>query len=162
MTKNTQKTTKCGNVNAQPSIFTTKIGQHDFTVNLEHFGVKRQCFFPIVYLLNSLDNVQASNGWTDTHLEGWWSPKCLVSDMACYMKKDVIVHNFMAHLAFIIGLENENVEFVADLCCYAQAAGSMMGGDIQDAMWSIFNAIKDYVAANWSTANAQKFFMNID
>ena len=59
-------------------------------------------------------------------------------------------------------LRNENVKFVADLCCYAHCAGAIMGNEIQDAMWSIFNAIKNYICDNWDKQNSSAFFCNID
>lgn len=116
---------------------------------------------PVFCLYNCLDQVQHSYGWTDTPLNGR-SPKCLVADMACYLKKDQIVKHFIANQTIKAAISNEIVDFVADLCCYAHCAGALMGNDIQDAMWSIFNAIKAHVNTNWSTDNANKFFMKLD
>lgn len=118
----------------------------NLTVKIEHYGMPAEINAPVFCLYSCLDQVQHKFDWTDTILNGR-SPKCLVADMACYLKKDQIVKHFVANPTIKAAIRNENVDFVADLCCYAHCAGALMGNDIQDAMWSIFNAIKEHVAA---------------
>lgn len=131
------------------------------TVKIEHYGMPAEIDAPVFCLYSYLEKVQLSYGLTDTLLGGR-SPKCLIADMACFLKKDQIVKRFVNNPTIKAAIRNENVDFVADLCCYAHCAGALMGNDIQDAMWSIFNAIKNHVDVNWSTDNAKKFFMKID
>ena len=135
--------------------------KHDFSVTINHYGMPAELNIPTFALLNVLDMVQTNYGWTDTEYNGF-SPKCLVADMCCYMEKNKIVQHFINNPTIRAGLRNENVEFVADLCCYAHCAGSIMGYEIQDAMWSIFNAIKNYISNNWKSSNASAFYCSID
>lgn len=143
------------------TIWKTPNSKATLTVKIEHYGMPAEVNAPAFCLYNCLDLVQQKYGWTDTQLNGR-SPKCLVADMACYLNKDQIVKHFVNNPTIKAGIRNENVDFVADLCCYAHCAGALMGNDIQDAMWSIFNAIKAHVDTYWSVDNASKFFANID
>ena len=140
---------------------TTIKSNNDFAVTISHYGMPAQKKIPVIHLLCALDDIQDHFGWTDTEYN-YRSPKCLVADMCCYMTKNEIVRHFINHPTIKAGLRNENVKFVADLCCYAHCVGALEGDDIQDAMWSIFNAIKLYVDRNWSSENALAFFMDID
>lgn len=142
--------------------FTTKITDNkNFTVNVGHYVNKPQKKIPVPFILGYLDMIQENLGWTDTNLN-YKSPKCLAADMACYMDKNKIIQHFINNATIKAGLRNENVEFIADLCCYTHCVGALSEGDITDAMWSIFNAIKMYVNNNWTKNNASKFFINID
>ena len=140
---------------------TTINTKNDFSVTINHFGMPAQANVPIFALLGALDSIQEHYEWTDTNYNGF-SPKCLVADMCCYMTKNKIVQHFINNATIKAGLRNENVKFVADLCCYAHCAGAIMGNEIQDAMWSIFNAIKNYICDNWNKENSNAFFCNID
>lgn len=142
--------------------FTSKITDtKNFRVSIGHYMNKPSKTIPLGFCLAYLDMIQENLGWSDTNLNGR-SPKCLVADMACYMEKTKIVEHFINNATFKAGLRNENVEFIADLACYAHCVGSMFEGDITDAMWSIFNAIKMYVIENWTENNVSKFYMSID
>lgn len=135
--------------------------KNDFSVTINHFGMPAEIDIPTFALLNVLDDVQSHWGWSDTELNDR-SPKCLVADMCCYMTKNKIVQHFINNPTIKAGLRNENVKFVADLCCYAHCAGALMGNEIQDAMWSIFNAIKNYISENWKRENVSAFYCSID
>ena len=142
--------------------FTTNITDNkNLTVNLKHYMKVPKKVIPVPFILSYLDNIQEKLGWSDTNLN-CCSPKCLVADIACHMNKNKIVQQFINNATIKAGLRNENVEFIADLCCYTHCVGSLMGNDICDAMWSVFNAIKLYVDKNWSKNNAIAFFQNID
>ena len=144
-----------------PTLKSTINTKNDFCVTINHYGMPAEIDIPMFALLNVLDDVQIRWGWTDTEYNGF-SPKCLVADMCCYMAKNKIVQHFINNPTIKAGLRNENVEFVADLCCYAHCAGALMGNEIQDAMWSIFNAIKNYIGDNWKQENVHAFFHSID
>ena len=133
----------------------------NFKVTIQHYMHEPKKHIPLVFVYCYLDNIQNSLGWSDTELNGA-SPKCLAADMACYSEKNKIVQHFINNATIKAGLRNEKVEFISDLACYTHAVGSLLSGDITDAMWSIFNAIKMYVNENWSEENASNFFMNID
>lgn len=142
--------------------FTTNITDNKIlTVNLKHYMHKPKKTIPVPFILSYLDNIQENLGWSDTNLN-CRSPKCLAADIACYMDKNKIVQQFINNATIKAGLRNEKVEFIADLCCYTHCVGDLMGNDICDAMWSVFNAIKLYVGKNWSKNNAMTFFQNID
>ena len=148
--------------NTTNATFTSKITDtKNFKVTIQHYMNKPSKTIPVGFCLAYLDLIQENLGWSDTELNGF-SPKCLVADMACYMEKTKIVQHFINNATIKAGLRNEKVEFIADLACYAHCVGSIFEGDITDAMWSIFNAIKMYVNNNWTEENASKFFMNID
>lgn len=148
---------KTANTTLRSTITTT----NDFEVTIHHYGMEPQANIPVFAILNVLDNIQDHYGWKDTAYNGK-SPKCLVADMACYMDKKKIVQHFINNATIKAALRNEKVEFIADLCCYAHCVGALKGNDIQDAMWSVFNAIKLYIDKNWSEDNALAFFNNID
>ena len=148
--------------NTTNATFTSKITDtKNFKVTIQHYMNKPSKTIPVGFCLAYLDLIQENLGWSDTELNGY-SPKCLAADMACYMEKTKIVQHFINNATIKAGLRNEKVEFIADLACYAHCVGSIFEGDITDAMWSIFNAIKMYVNNNWTEENACKFFMNID
>ena len=144
-----------------PTLKSTINTKNDFSVTINHYGMPAQCKVPMFALLNVLDDVQSRWGWSDTEYN-YRSPKCLVADMCCYIEKNKIVQHFINNPTIKAGLRNENVEFIADLCCYAHCAGTLMGNEIQDAMWSIFNAIKNFVSDNWKQDNVHSFFHSID
>lgn len=142
--------------------FTTNITDNNIlTVHLAHYMNKPKKHIPVPFILSYLDMVQENLGWSDTSYNHK-SPKCLAADIACYMDKNKIVQHFINNATIKAGLRNEKVEFIADLCCYAHCVGALTEGDITDAMWSVFNAIKLYVDKNWSKNNAMAFFQNID
>lgn len=142
--------------------FTTNITDNKIlTVNLKHYMKVPKKVIPVPFILSYLDNIQEKLGWSDTNLN-CCSPKCLAADIACHMNKNKIVQHFINNATIKAGLRNEKVEFIADLCCYTHCVGALMGNDICDAMWSVFNAIKLYVDKNWSKNNAIAFFQNID
>lgn len=149
--KKKTNTTLCATINTT----------NDFKVSINHYGMTPKKTIPIIALLGYLDMVQDNLGWSDTSYNGR-SPKCLVYDFACYKDKNKIVQHFINNATIKAGLRNENVEFIADLCCYTHCVGALMSNDIQDAMWSVFNAIKLYIDKNWSKSNAIAFFQNID
>ncbi len=140
---------------------TTVKTANDFAVTIGHFGMPAQAKVPVAFLLSALDSIQEKFGWSDTTLNGR-SPKCLVADICLYNEKNKIVQHFINNPTIKSGLKNENVKFIADLCCFAHCAGALMGNDIQDAMWSVFNCIKIYADQNWSEENALAFCQNID
>ncbi len=150
------------NNNNNNATFTSKITDtKNFKVTIQHYMHEPSKTIPVGFVLAYLDHIQENLGWSDTELNNR-SPKCLAADMACYMDKNKIVQHFINDATIKAGLRNENVEFIADLACYTHCVGSLVNGDITDAMWSIFNAIKMYVYENWTEENASKFFMNID
>lgn len=135
--------------------------RNDFAVTIQHFGCPAQARIGLFRLLGALDMMQQQMDWDDTHI-GWVSAKCLVSDICCYQEKAKIVERFLNNDTIKQALRDENVEFMRDICCYAQCAGALMGNDIQDACWSFFNSLKDFIDHNWSKSNSVAFFNAID
>ena len=143
------------------TLHTTIKTANDLAVTIGHFGTPAQANIPLFGLLDALDSIQSHYGWSDRELNSR-SPKCLVFDICCYKEKNKIVQHFINNPTIKSGLKNEEVGFIADLCCYAHCAGALMGNDIQDAMWSVFNCIKLYIDKNWSEENALALFQDID
>lgn len=141
---------------------TIKNNELGLNVTIKHFGWPAEApNFPLFHLSGLLSKIQENTGWGE-HNFSIFNPLYLVSDMCLHQKKDIIVSRMINHDGFVEAMKNEAVEFIGDLSCYLHAAGAILGNEIQDACWSLFNSIKDYVSTKWSKENAAKYFEIID
>lgn len=141
---------------------TIKNNELGLNVTIKHFGMPGEApNLPLFSLPRILTRIQESNGWGE-HAFSIFNPLYLVSDMCLHQKKNIIVSRMINHDGFVEAMKKEAFEFIGDLSCYLHASGAIYGNEIQDACWSLFNAIKDYVFNKWSKENAAKYFAIID
>jgi len=140
---------------------TTIKNENDFTVNVEEY-MKPERDVNLCLVLNMLDRMDLTIGHEDVHINEI-SAKLLVSDIACYCiyGQDKLLDKFLANRTFKKAMKEENAEFIAAVAIYTQWAGSLNKA-LTDVYYSVHNAIKDYVSANWAEANRKPFWSLID
>ena len=141
---------------------TIKNNELGLNVTIMHYGMPGEApNLPLFSLPRILSKIKENTGWGE-HDFSIFNPLYLVSDMCLHQKKNIIVSRMINHDGFVEAMKKEAVEFIGYLSCYLQASGAILGNEIQDACWSLFNAIKDYVLNKWSKENAAKYFAIID
>ena len=115
----------------------------------------------VVY--NGLHKIAEDLGTTiDADDKSGVDPITLLSDFIFYGPEQCIERIFK-HATVKKWLRNENVKHTADLACVLQWAAYILGnGPWCNHLSSAFNALKSYVAKNWSDSAITEFWMCID
>jgi len=140
----------------------------NLNVNVEKYGQPATKYgqgapiFRALALYKGLQDIAEDLGTTiDADNDSGVDPITLITDMLFYGPEQC-TERFFKHATVKKWIRNEDPKHVSDVACVLQWSGSILGGVWCDQFWSAFNALKAYVAKNWSEAKRNEFWTLID